>query len=691
MLRNILCLFLFFACFSFSLQAQELQISYFVDSLHQYNNVEEIDDLKFIESTDKLLNFANTNDAIWVRLETPSIAEDKVLEIANPLIDTLDVYRKAENKFVKKRYGSHLPFDQRDYDNRMFLFDVEDNEVMYIRFSGKFPLELPIYLSDRKQIDKKQITYNFFFGIYFGILFALFMYNLFLVFNVKDKAYTYYLGYIVFVGLFYAMLTGFAHRFLYSNTPSLNYYLVFAVSLALFFIIEFCSQYLKLKEHSIKNYWILKFFASSCIIVAILDIFLDKAFLNAISQVMSLVISIYLIALGFYCLIVEKQKQAFIYVIAWTGYLTGIALLILQVNGALTPNFFTQNAIFIGSAAEVILFSIALAMRINQYRKEKAIAQKNELKQLKINQDLIKEQKEELEQKVEERTVALKETVEELHQINEELETSLQVITTQNDKITHMHDGVTASINYAKRIQEALLPFDNRMSESLKNYFVLYIPRDIVSGDFYWFSDLGDKIIAIQSDCTGHGVPGAFMSVIGINVLEEIVNARNITNPSEILLEVDNLIRYSLNQSENQGQDGMDMSVVCLYKNERKIELAGAMNSVYLIEDNEIKRIKGDKFSIGGWRNTKQKIFTTHTIIPKDTIYVYQTTDGYQDQFGGIKNKKFGSKRLERTFFEIHAKPMKEQQEFLKETITDWMLEGKESQIDDISIFALEY
>ncbi len=683
MFKKILLLFLFFIAFTFASQAQGLKISYFVDSLHQYT-IEEIDKVQFIESQNNLLNFANTNNAIWVRIQVPTSTKNKVLEIANPLIDTLDVYRNIENSFEEKRYGSHLPYESREYNNRMFLFDVIDSELLYIRFSSKFPLELPIHLADKKEIDKKETTSNFFFGMYFGILFALFMYNFILAFNVKDKAYIYYLGYIVFVGIFYAMLTGFAQTFLYPNTPSLNSYLVFVLSVGLFFITEFCSQYLKVKEHSIKNYWVLKILALLCIILASLDLFIDSTVLNTLSQIMSLVASVYLIALGFYVLIFEKQKQAFIYIIAWTGYLTGIVLLILHINGVLPSNFITQNSIFIGSAAELILFSIALAMRINQYRKEKAMAQASEVKQLKINQDLIKEQKEELAQKVEERTLKLRETV-------EELETSVQVITTQNDEITHMHDGVTASINYAKRIQEALLPFDYRMSESLKDYFVLYMPRDIVSGDFYWFSDLGDKVIAIQADCTGHGVPGAFMSVIGINILEEIINARGITNPSEILIEVDRLVRYSLNQSENQSQDGMDMSVVCFYKNERKIELAGAMNSVYIVENNEIRRIKGDKHSIGGWRNQKEKVFNTHTIIPTDTTYIYQTTDGYQDQFGGKKNKKFGSKRLEKTFFEIHNRPMKEQKEFLQETITDWMQEGEESQIDDISIFVVEY
>ncbi len=690
MLKKISLFILLFIGFVIISKAQKLEISYFVDSLHQ-QSIEKIDNIEFIKSQTNLLNFANTNSAIWVRIQTSKSNKDKILEITTPLIDTLDVYHKVENKFVKKRYGSHLPFEQRLYNNRMFLFDINDSEIIYIRFSSKFPLEIPIYLTNAKKVTKKQKESNFFFGIYFGILFALFMYNSLLAITVKDKVYIYYLGYILFVGLFYGMLTGFAQSFLYPNTPQLNSYLVFILSFAIFFIIEFCSQYLKLKQHSRTNYWTLKAFAVLNMLFGVFDIFIDHVVLMAVSQIFSLVVSLYLIVLGVYSLVFKKQKEALIYVIAWTGYLTGIVLLILEINGVLPSNFITQNAIFIGSATEVILFSIALAMRINQYKKEKEIAQKNELKQLEANQNLIKKQKAQLENKVEERTISLKETVEELHQINEELESSLQIITSQNNKITRMHNGVTASINYAKRIQEALLPFDNRMSEILSNYFVLYMPRDIVSGDFYWFANLEEKIIAIQADCTGHGVPGAFMSVIGINVLEEIINARGITDPSEILSQADNLIRYSLNQSENQSQDGMDMSIACLYKNERKIELAGAMSSIYIIENNEMKRIKGDKFHIGGWRNHKQKKFTTHTIIPTNTTYIYQTTDGYQDQFGGIKNKKFSSKRLQKMFFEIHNRPTIEQQQILKDTINDWMEEAEESQIDDISIFMVEY
>ncbi|WP_338790039.1 7TM diverse intracellular signaling domain-containing protein [Bernardetia sp. MNP-M8] len=380
MLKNILFFLFFFIGFIFTSQAQKLEISYFVDSLH-HHTIEEINKVKFIESQNNVLNFSNTSSAIWVRIKVPISAKNKILEIANPLIDTLDIYHSRENTFVKKRYGSHLPFDQRAYNNRMFLFDINESELIYIRLSSKFPLEIPIYLTDQKQIDKKQTSSNFFFGLYFGILFALFMYNFFLAFNVKDKAYIYYLGYIICVGLLYAMLTGFAQIFLYPNKPSLNSYLVFILGLAVFFIIKFSSQYLKLKENSIKNYWVLKIIASLSLIMAIFDLFIDSVILIALSQVVSLVISLYLIVVGFYLLIFKKQKQALIYGIAWIGYLTGIALLMLQINGVVPSNFITQNFIFIGSAAEVILFSIALAMRINQYRKEKEEAQKSELQQ----------------------------------------------------------------------------------------------------------------------------------------------------------------------------------------------------------------------------------------------------------------------------------------------------------------------
>ena len=380
MLKNILFFIFFFIGFIFTSQGQKLEFAYFIDSIH-HHTIEKIDKVKFIESQNNFLNFSNTSSAIWVRIKVPISAKNKIIEIANPLIDTLDIYHSRENTFVKKRYGSHLPFDQRAYNNRMFLFDVDESELIYIRFSSQFPLELPIYLTDQKQIDKKQTNFNFFFGIYFGILFALFMYNFFLAFNVKDKVYMCYLCYIVFMGLFYAMLTGFAQVFLYPTMPSLNSYLVFAVSVALFFVVEFCSHYLKLKENSIKNYWVLKVLGMVCIVMAIFDLFIDSVILNALSQVMSLVISLYLILVGFYLLIFKKQKQAVIYSIAWVGYLTGIALLILQLNGVVPSNFITQNFIFIGSAAEVILFSIALAMRINQYRKEKEEAQKSELQQ----------------------------------------------------------------------------------------------------------------------------------------------------------------------------------------------------------------------------------------------------------------------------------------------------------------------
>ena len=273
----------------------------------------------------------------------------------------------------------------------------------------------------------------------------------------------------------------------------------------------------------------------------------------------------------------------------------------------------------------------------------------------------------------------------ELGEKNIQIEAQRDKLSQTNKIIEEKNKNITASITYAKRIQEAMLPLREKINQALDENFILFKPRDIVSGDFYWFATKNDKIIYTAVDCTGHGVPGAFMSMIGSEILTTIVS-QGITTPAEILDNKNKYVRKALKQEQTENQDGMDMSLCTIDKKTKTVEWAGAKNPMIYIQNNEMFHLKGDPQSIGGHQMTKaEKKFTNYLVSYADaTTYFYTFTDGFQDQFGGDKNRKFMVKRLKEIIFEIHQKPMEEQQKILDWYIEDWM--KNVDQTDDILV-----
>jgi serine phosphatase RsbU (regulator of sigma subunit) len=261
-----------------------------------------------------------------------------------------------------------------------------------------------------------------------------------------------------------------------------------------------------------------------------------------------------------------------------------------------------------------------------------------------------------------------------------------------NKKIEQQNKNIKSSINYAKRIQEAMLPKIEQYPQVFQDSFILFQPRDTVSGDFYWLSDIKRTVhhsdIAFAAvDCTGHGVPGAFMSMIGINALNGLIN-RGITEANIMLDSLDYEIRTALRQEISGNNDGMDVAL-CIYRQKEKIlEFSGAKNPLVYIQDKELFQIKGDIHSIGGRKTKSHFHYRKHEIrIDKPTV-IYLFSDGYKDQFGGKDNGKFLSKKLNKLLLEIHHLSMPEQMFILEATIKEWT--GKRLQTDDILVIGLK-
>lgn len=283
----------------------------------------------------------------------------------------------------------------------------------------------------------------------------------------------------------------------------------------------------------------------------------------------------------------------------------------------------------------------------------------------------------------------------ELQDLNVNLEEKVKERTVElikeKEVVEHQHAEIKESINYAKRIQASILPPMQKVKESMNDSFVYYEPKDIVSGDFYWFEKSQSKSLFAVVDCTGHGVPGAFMSIIGYTQLNEIVSDQKITDPGVILRELDKRVRTALNQkkgNEENSKDGMEMGIITMNLEQGRIEYAGAMRPLYYVRDSELHVVKGDKFAIGGLSPHK-KTFTTHKINIKEGDCYYLFSDGYPDQFGGPNGKKFMSKNVGLMLQKIAHLPMSEQGAIVKSTIAAWM--GPEEQIDDILIAGIRF
>lgn len=297
----------------------------------------------------------------------------------------------------------------------------------------------------------------------------------------------------------------------------------------------------------------------------------------------------------------------------------------------------------------------------------------------------LQAQKAELEQQTEE-ILAQRDLVESQ---NQSIFAQNEYLEEQQEKIQLQHKNITASINYAKRIQKAMLPSQNLLEEILPKSFVYFNPRDIVSGDFYFFAEKDDKVVIAAVDCTGHGVPGAFMSVIGNDLLTQIVVWRGITESNLILNELHNGIVQTLKQEETENRDGMDISLCVLDKKTNQIQYSGAKNSLlYITPNGKINQIKGDRHHVGGVARQIERDFTSHLIQPEEGTRFYLLTDGYLDQFGGKHGKKYSTKRFQLFIEKLNAFHVFELKHEVERNFIEW--KGTEKQIDDVLVIGFE-
>lgn len=277
---------------------------------------------------------------------------------------------------------------------------------------------------------------------------------------------------------------------------------------------------------------------------------------------------------------------------------------------------------------------------------------------------------------------------------NSKIKTKInQVISKKNQELDKKNKNILDSINYASRLQKAFMPEITTLKDNFKEIFIFFQPKDIVSGDFYWFSDKYDKKVFVVADCTGHGVPGSMVSMTGNSLLNEIVNERNITSPDMILNELHKgILKTFKKDGGGQVTDGMDITIISIEKKSGKLYFSGSVNPLYVIQKGELKVIKGDVWSIGGGglfrpgTSLEERLFSLHEIDIEEDMQFYMFTDGYIDQFGGNENKKFNNKRFKKLLLDVSQLKPNEQIKTIKTTIKKWMFTSQKGQIDDMLV-----
>ncbi|MFY7787203.1 MAG: 7TM diverse intracellular signaling domain-containing protein, partial [Thermoflexibacteraceae bacterium] len=478
-----------------------------------------------------------------------------------------------------------------------------------IIYNAKHKFEVSYY---HKTSTKIGFLKDYFSGMIVGIVFVMAIYNLFIFFTVRERSYLYFVLFLLPTGMFFMYSQNFSNVIFFPNEPVLEESLrIHYIFLLFVFFIWFTQALLATRQRFprwhqwLKILWIAETLMHTANVI---NYFFGTPQLGDtlfnMSDVLLLVIVISCISIAVYALF-KKYQPAKYYILAcfMSLFCTIVYIVLHQAKGEVG---IVQYLVQIGVVLMIILLSLSLSDKINLLKKE--ITQK-ELEKEAQRRQLIEQQTVVLEQQVALRTTELREANEELNQTNEELSVTLEKLQVQSDEIAKQHEDIKASINYALRIQTAILPTTAEMQQLLGNYFVFFRPRDIVSGDFYYLTTVKNlneqyenqlivrKNFLAVIDCTGHGVPGAFMSLIGNDILNETIKNKNITESHQILRQLNKGVQAALRQSDNNNQDGMEVALCIMALNAQQatayIEYAGARQNLYYVQQEQLFEIQG--------------------------------------------------------------------------------------------------
>jgi len=617
---------------------------------------------KFVPNTDDVPNYDVTTDALWGEIKfTCTEANEWYLTMDPSALNKVTFYQKRGNgNWQQQDIGTSLPYGNQTFIGHIGLkLDVQPGDTTTFLFSvcDYEPLQFDIKVGTLKSFVDPFHNNDLYNGLCFGVMLMMLIYNLYLFLTQKHIVYLYYVIYVFFNSIFLMVFVGyFFHLPSFLRTLTLWDPVIFPVGFGSFLIL-FTREVFKgfiSRKHLLLVYIFMGIVIADALLGAIGFRFLSFDLIRPLG----LVLGIVCISMGIAALIRGSSAAKF-YLIGFGSYLSGLTFLI--ISGHLIPaNSIAIMALITGSMIECVFLSFAQADKLKVFEREKEKAQLEVIEQVQKNERLTREQNTVLEQRVTERTAELAEK-------NKE---------------------VTDSIHYAKRIQSTLLAHETLMKENLPEHFILFIPKDIVSGDFYWATKKDGTFYLAVCDSTGHGVPGAFMSLLNITFLNQAINEKDIIQPNEIF----NFVRTHLIQSISRdgGRDGMDGILVKFSPPAPQggistMTFAAANNDILIVRNGQLIELSADKMPVG--QGEVMDSFTSHEVQLQKDDMVYLFTDGYADQFGGPKGKKFKYKQLLENLITLAQKPLPDQKKTMEDNFENW--KGNLEQIDDVLVVGI--
>ncbi len=637
--------------------------------------------------------------AYWLRLQLDiPMRQNWYMGLELPLIDRIDLYRPfSEGGHEQVSAGYGLPFSVREVPHHLFFFELRQSGTYYLRVQSRARALVPLFAMDAYNFKHFALWENFVQGAFYGFLGLMFFIAFFLYFSSGRRSlYLFYALFIVGNLLVQGYISGFAHAYLFPESPEWynTFNLAMVSSLTSFFHLWFGIYFLgkKLLLRLPRVRYLLGVVMALLLAVQLLSWTPWRGLAYELMSVASFTSNLSLLGLSIWMIRRRYSAQLLVFLLGHSIFVVGYTFVFAVYLELVAYFSFVTYISELSSIGEVICFTLALMMQMAQFRKEKQIAQSRLL-------SMTRNQSQRLEDRVRERTEELRQRNEEMLAQNEELRQQQEEMLAQRDLIEEQKQSlearnvqITDSIRYARSIQYALLPNQNRLQTAITDHFVIYRPRDMVSGDFYWLYDKHpDYYFLAVIDCTGHGVPGAFMSVMANEALNYILLLEQLSDPALILEKLDAVITENLLEKQNSQDDGMVLNLLRLPKDTSRdatLVMAAAWQDAYHWDGHELHVLAPTRRGIGSGGGHRQRAVPFENIQlriqPGQTLYL--STDGLKDQHDRLGNK-LGKRRFQALLEEAATLPFAEQHRFIEYALERH--QGSTKQRDDITLIGL--
>lgn len=668
-------------------------------------------DENFTSPKNDIANLDFTTSTWWMKFTVHNQSSKSyfILETARPITNLVEFYevrgKNVENMFCS---GDDLDYDRKAIPHTLNLFPItifpgqSKSYVVKMKSDGEV-ITLPVKIEDKTTYFEKDATQQFGLGFYYGLMWLVVVIYFFFFVILKDRTFLFYIVYVFFQAMLQFGLDGYAYKYFFPSGGYLaNHFILFVAGITIIVLLQYVSSFLELVKHNklmLKIFRICQVMVGTVVVLSLIPGTTYEIAYPVINGVSLL--SVILSVVAIYRLKYKKVEVDNYFAIAFTILIAGAVVFIFGNFNLIGDVEIAQNALKISSGLEVTILSISMSNKYRRLQKEKQEAQEIALKSLEEKNALMDEINVKLEAQVKERTAKIERQNEELAEINEE---------------------ILSSIHYAKRIQTAILPSENHVNKLLPESFVFYRPKDVVSGDFYFVESAtpddgkGPSLAVFAAvDCTGHGVPGAFMSIVGNNYLTQGLTEPTVNNTASALDFLNKGVIKALRQDKNRDntvRDGMDIALCALDSSTNNLQFSGAKNPVYIVRQSEnveelgfeyaeddrsilkdekhpiyLKEFKGDSHPIGAYVGEELKPFTLNKIELKAGDMIYIFSDGYADQFGGPDGKKYKYKTFKKFLMSISQLPVEEQKEKLIAEYDEWKRDYE--QIDDVLVMGV--